>query len=79
MTFVQEIENQGGSSESEDDIPVARLLGGKTVTKLTSEQIQDCTEGPKGEKAIGVTVAKLFDGVEYRGIVDKYRTARNRL
>jgi hypothetical protein len=79
VTFVPETENQDGSSGSEDDISVVRLLGSKTVTKLTSQQIQDCTEGPKGEKAIGVTVAKLFDGVEYRGIVDKFRTVRNRL
>jgi hypothetical protein len=34
--------------------------------------------GPKGEKAIGVCVAKLFDGVECRGIVDRVRTARQR-
>ncbi len=76
MTSVQETEQQDSSSDSEDNIPVATLLRPKTGTNLSLEQIQSCKEGPQGEKAIGVTIAKMFDGVEFRGTVDRYRSAR---
>jgi hypothetical protein len=46
---------------------------------LTLKEIQDCKEGPVGERAIGVTIAKTFDGVEYRGTVDSFRTVRKRI
>jgi hypothetical protein len=45
---------------------------------LTLQQIQDFQEGPKGEKAIGVSVAKMFGGIEFRGTVGGLRTARKR-
>ncbi len=46
---------------------------------LSLQQIHDCQEGPKGEKAIGVTVSKTFEGDEFRGIVDRFRKARQRM
>ena len=78
VTHVDETEVQGSSSDSEDDVPVARLLRPKLNTTLTLEQIQDCKDGPKGDRAVGVTVAKLFDGVEFRGTVDSFRQVRRR-
>ncbi len=47
------------------------MLRPKTVSTRTYQQV-----GPQGERAIGVTVAKKFDGVEFRGIVDSFRSAR---
>jgi hypothetical protein len=47
-------------------------------TSLTQEQIKDGQEGPKGEKAIGVTIAKTFDEVQFRGVIDKFRGERGR-
>jgi hypothetical protein len=80
VTHVDETEKQATSSDSEDDIPVARLLRPKkTVCSLTLQQIQDCKEGPQGEKAVGVTVAKLFDGVEFRGEVDRFQTSQTKI
>ncbi len=80
VTFVAETEQQDVGSDSDDNmIPVATLLRKEKDTTLSLQQIQDCKEGPKGKKAIGVSVAKLFDGVEFRGIVDRFRTARQRL
>jgi hypothetical protein len=78
--FIAETEQQDipDSSDSDDDVPVATLLRQDKAHILSSQQIQDCLEGPKGEKAIGVTVAKTFDSVEYRGTVDRFRTARSR-
>lgn len=66
------------SSDSDDNVPVATLLRQDKALTLSAEQLQDCLEGPKGEKAIGVTVAKTFDSVEYRGTVDRVRTVRSR-
>ncbi len=40
---------------------------------MTSQQI-----GPEGERAIGVSVARVFGSVEYKGTVDSFRTARQR-
>jgi hypothetical protein len=81
VTFVAETEQQDVGSDSDDNIPVATLLRKEKDTTLSLQQIQDCKEGPKGEKTIGVSVAKLFDGVEFRGVVDilVFRTARQRL
>jgi hypothetical protein len=74
VRVVPETEAQERSSDSEDNVPVASLLR----SYLTLEQIQDCEEGPKDEKAVGVEVAKYFDGVQYRGTVDSWRSARKR-
>jgi hypothetical protein len=60
VAFVPETQIQDGSDDSDDDIPVATLLRPKPVCKMTFEQIKDCREGPQGEKAIGVTVAKTI-------------------
>jgi hypothetical protein len=78
VTRVEETEDQDKASDSEDDIPVATLLRHEKDNELSLEQIQDCKEGPVGERAIGVTVAKTFDGVEYRGKIDSFRKARQR-
>ncbi len=79
VTFVPETEEQDEGSDSDDNIPVVTLLRKEKGTTLSLQQINDCKEGPKGEKEIGVSVAKLFEGVEFRGIVDSFRTARQRL
>ncbi len=76
---VEETENQAKASDSEDDIPVATLLRQEKGIPLTLQQIQDCKEGPVEERAIGVTIAKIFDGVEYRGKIDSFRKARQRI
>ena len=57
---------------------MASLIKAKEDTSLTLENIQDLKEGPKGEGVVGKTVAKLFDGVEYRGTVDSFRQVRQR-
>ncbi len=45
---------------------------------LSAQLIEDCNNGPLGERAIGVTIAKTFNGVQYRGTIDSFRTARKR-
>ena len=51
---VVETENQASSSDSEDDIPVSRLLQEpKTVSRLNLQVIEECKEGPKGVTALG--------------------------
>jgi hypothetical protein len=58
---------------------VASLIEPQTVTiSLSLQQMQDFKEGPEGERAVGKTVAKMFDGVEFRGIVDSFRKVRQR-
>ncbi len=79
VTFVPETEAQVESSDSDDNVPIATSIGKAKGTTLTIEQIKDCQEGPMGDNAIGVSVAKLFEGVEFRGIVDGVRTARKRV
>jgi hypothetical protein len=76
---VEETEKQDKASDSEDDIPVATLLRQEKGMPLSLQQIQDCKEGPVEERAIGVTIAKIFDGVEYRGKIDVFRKARQRI
>ncbi len=78
VSHVPETEQQDKSSESEDDIPVATLLRKENTFTMTEQQKKDCLEGPQGERAIGVVVAKTFDGVEFRGTVDSFRKARQR-
>ncbi len=55
-----------------------RLSRPTTVCSLTFQHIQDCKVGRKGKRAVGVTVAKMFDGVEFRGEVDMFRQVRQR-
>jgi hypothetical protein len=78
VRVVPETEAQERSSDSEDNVPVASLLRPKSSSALTLQQIEECNVGPVGEKAVGKTVAKLFDGVEFRGTVDRFRTERKR-
>ena len=75
---IPETELQEESDDSEDNIPVASLLQAKEGTSLTRELIQDMKDGPKGQRAVGKTVAKIFDGVEFRGTVDSFRQERQR-
>jgi hypothetical protein len=61
--------------------PLGEAAVGNTVAKmstLTLQQIDECKVGPLGEAAVGKTVAKMFDGVEFRGEVDRFRTERKR-
>ena len=64
---------------NEDGIPGETVLRPEKGTNLTQQQIQDCKEGPMGQRAVGVTVAKTFDGVEYTGTIDRFRQARKRM
>ncbi len=73
-----ETEQQDGDSESDDDIPVAMLLKPRIAGSLTLQQIQECKDGPEEEKAVGKTVAKIFDEVKFSGIIDRFRTERKR-
>ena len=75
VNLVPETEQQDASSESDDDVPVAQLLRPRNTSNLTKEQIDECKEGPVGDKAVGKTVAKMFDGVKYTGIVYVRRVA----
>ncbi len=54
---------------------LVRRVEGKS---LTLQEIQDCKDGPLGQRAIGVTIAKTFDGVEFKETVDSFRQARTR-
>ncbi len=67
VSSVKETEVQESDGDSEDNVPIAAVLRKKKecTSSLTLEQIQDCEVGPKDDKAVGVTVAKIFDGVEY--------------
>ncbi len=73
-----ETEQQGATSESDDDVPVAMLLKPKKAGSLTLQQIQECKNGPEGDKAVGKTVAKIFVEVKFTGIIDRFRTERKR-
>ena len=78
VRVVPETEVQERSSDSEDNVPVASLLRPKSSSTLSLLQIEECKVGPVGELAVGKTIAKIFDGVEFRGIVDRFRTERKR-
>ncbi len=73
-----ETEQQGATSESDDDVPVAMLLKPSKAGSLTLQQIQECKDGPEGEREVGKTVAKIFDEVKFTGIIDRFRTERKR-
>jgi hypothetical protein len=75
---VEETQLPDKSSDSEDDRPIVITLRQEKVQSLSAQQIQDCKEGPVGETVVGVTIAKTFDGVEFRGTIDSFRTARKR-
>jgi hypothetical protein len=75
---ILETEVQEKSSDSEDNIPVASLLKAKEGASLSIDQMEDFKEGPKDLRAVGKTVAKMFDAVEYRGTVDSFRKVRQR-
>jgi hypothetical protein len=78
VRVVPETEAQERSSDSEDNVPVVSLLRPKSSSTLSLLQIEECKVGPVGELAVGKPVAKMFDGVEFRGIVDRFRTERKR-
>jgi hypothetical protein len=78
VSLIKETEEQDSDDDSEDNVPIASVVLKKKNSSLTREQIENCKVGPIGEKALGVTVAKQFDGVEYRGTVDSWRSARKR-
>jgi hypothetical protein len=78
VRVVAETEAQERSSDSEDNVPLATLLPPKSSSTLTLQQIEECKAGPVGDKAVGKTVAKMFDGVQFIGIVDRFRTERKR-
>jgi hypothetical protein len=59
--------------ERSEDRPVVRSLRNRQKITLSLQQITDCQDGPKGDRALGVKIAKPFGGYEYRGTVDKVR------
>ncbi len=75
---VKETQLPDKSSDSEDDRPIVVTLRKEKGQSFSAQQIQDFKEGPLGERAIGITIAKTFDGVQFRGTIDSFRTARNR-
>jgi hypothetical protein len=68
-TFIPETEMQ----ESSEDRPLVRALRNRQKITLSLQQITDCQDGPKGDRALGVKIAKAFGGYEYRGTVDEIR------
>jgi hypothetical protein len=78
VQFVGETEMQESSVDSPENRPVVRSLRNRQKINLSLQQITDCPEGPKGDRAIGVTIAKTFGGYEYRGTIDKFRGERGR-
>lgn len=50
----------------------------QTATSLTIAQMKDFKEGPLGQNAVGVTVCKEFDGVQFQGKVESFRQVRQR-
>ncbi len=61
------------TQESSDDRPVVRSLRNRQKITLSLQQITDCQDGPLGDRALGVKIAKSFGGYEYKGTVDKVR------
>jgi hypothetical protein len=76
--YVQETQANEDSDDSADNLPIASQLKPQTVTSKRLEELQDFREGPVGKRAIGKTVAKIFDRVEFRGKVDSFRQVRQR-
>jgi hypothetical protein len=48
-------------------------------SQLSLDQLKEIEVGPQGEKAVGVTVAKMFDKDKFFGKVDSFRTVRQRI
>jgi hypothetical protein len=78
VRYVQETEMQESSVDGPNGRPVARSLRTRQKISLSLQQITDCQEGPKGDRAIGVTIGKTFGSYEYRGVIDKFRGKRGR-
>jgi hypothetical protein len=79
VSVVEETQLEDSSGNSEDERPIVNTLSIKEKgISLTRQQIQDGKEGPLGERAIGVTIMKTFDGVQFTGKIDSFRTARKR-
>jgi hypothetical protein len=76
--FIPETEEKEGSSDSADNEPIASQLKPQTVKSKRLQELQDFREGPVGKRAIGKTIAKIFDSVEFRGKVDSFRQVRQR-
>jgi hypothetical protein len=73
VNYVQGTEIVESSVQSSDERPVVTSLRNRQKITLSLQQITDCQEGPKGDRAIGVSIAKSFGDYEYRGTVDKFR------
>ncbi len=73
VNFVGETEMQDSSVDIPDNRPVVRSLRNRQKITMSLQQITDCQEGPKGDRAIGVTIAKTFGGYEYKGTIDRFR------
>jgi hypothetical protein len=73
VNFVGETEKQDSSVDIPDNRPVVRSLRNRQKITMSLQQITDCQEGPKGDRAIGVTIAKTFGGYEYKGTIDRFR------
>ena len=76
--WVPETELQEETIDKIDNMTVENLEIPTKTGSLTLEQIQDCKDGPEGQKAIGKTVAKMFEEVKFTGIIDSFRKERNR-
>jgi hypothetical protein len=73
VNFVGETEIQESSVDIQDNTSVVRSLRNRQKITMSLQQITDCQEGPKGDRAIGVTIAKTFGGYEYKGTIDRFR------
>ena len=76
--WVPETELQEETIDKIDNMTVENLEIPTKTGSLTLEQIRDCKDGPEGQKAIGKTVAKMFEDVKFTGIIDSFRKERNR-
>ena len=76
--YIPETEINEGCSAREEDVPVASVIQPQTDTTLSLQQMQEFKQGPEGERAVGKTVAKTFDGVQFSGTVDSFRKVRQR-
>jgi len=78
VSLVEETQLEDSSGNSDDDTPIVSTLIQEKGMTLSRQQIEDCKEGPIGERAVGVTISKTFDGVKYTGTIDSFRLARKR-
>jgi hypothetical protein len=73
-----DLDTQESEADSDDHIPLVRLLRPTTTTSLTEDQIAACQEGPIGPRSIGVKVAKTFGDEKFEGTIDSFRVQRGR-